>query len=252
MASTPYDDSFFAGQSEGSRQAASEFLPIVLSLVSPQSVLDVGCGVGAWLAVAADNGVADILGVDGPYVNPEMLQIPRERFRAQDLAAKFDLGRRFDLAITLEVAEHISPSAAGMFVDNLVRHAPVVMFSAAIPGQGGTFHVNEQWPDYWAERFDKRNYVHIDCLRDRVWGNSRIPVCYRQNAFLYVEREFLASHSCLLAESRRPQPMPVSVVHPELFTEVLSRPLTTRRIVKDMPSAFLLTLSTKLGKLVRR
>ena len=90
--------------------SAGAMLPMVLDLVAPTSILDVGCGTGAWLRVASELRVEDIFGVDG---GTGELVIPEDRFRRVDLEHRLDLGRRFDLAICMEVAEHLSPSRAG-------------------------------------------------------------------------------------------------------------------------------------------
>ena len=127
-----------------------------------KSVLDLGCGQGVWLASWVRLGAKDVQGIDGPYVDQERLHIPKERFQGRDLARPVDLGRHFDLVQSLEVAEHLPQSAAEQFVDSLVRHGPLVLFSAATPGQGGENHINEQPWEYWREKFAARGYEVFD------------------------------------------------------------------------------------------
>src|SRR5215471_5102300 len=105
-------------------------LEMLFKLYQPQSVLDVGCGLGIWLKTASELGVPDVRGVEGAWVDPTLLEVPAERVQIRDLEKGFDLNRKFDLVICLEVAEHLSPGAAESFVGSLVRHAPVVVFSA--------------------------------------------------------------------------------------------------------------------------
>lgn len=141
---TVYDERFFEELREGARSSARAVVPLVMRMLAPASVVDVGCGLGTWLAVFAENGISDFLGIDGSYVDPLRLEIPRGRFLPHDLSTPLRLDRRFDLAVSLEVAEHLPGSAAETCVGSLAELAPLVLFSAAIPFQGGTNHVNEQ------------------------------------------------------------------------------------------------------------
>jgi SAM-dependent methyltransferase len=186
---TPYSSEFFAEQQGGSIASAESVVPHVLSLFRISSVLDVGCGVGGWLEVFARNGVVDYLGVDGGYIPLEMLKIPVDRFRALDVCNLPDFGRRFDLVCSLEVAEHLPEAAAARFIAGLVKAAPLVLFSAAIPHQGGTAHINEQWQAYWAARFAEHGYLAVDCIRPLIYGRSEIEWWYRQNILIFCPRE---------------------------------------------------------------
>lgn len=102
------------------------------------------------------------------------LEIPEERFLSFELNNPFRIDRQFDLVISLEVAEHLPKECAATFVDSLTRLGPVILFSAAIPFQGGTDHINEQWLDYWAKYFQEKGYVAIDCIRKRIWQNDKV------------------------------------------------------------------------------
>ncbi len=166
MVQTIYNDSFYNSQCEGSRQSASVVVPILCALLSPKSVVDVGCGVGTWLSAFREHGVTDILRIDGDYVDRQRLLIPKDVFMGVDLANAFasvSLPEK-DLAICLEVAEHIPKENADQLLKLLTSLAPVVCFSAAIPGQGGANHVNEQWPDYWSAKFADRGFCRFDVI----------------------------------------------------------------------------------------
>jgi SAM-dependent methyltransferase len=156
-------------------------------------VLDVGCGVGGWVATWLGSG-ADAIGVDGDYVPRDQLCIPDDRFISHDLSTPLDLGRRFDLVTCLEVAEHLPPEAAATIVDSLCRHADVIVFSAAIPGQGGTGHINERWPSFWAELFATHGYRPHDLLRSRLWWDTRCEWWYRQNVLVFAADEVAHKH----------------------------------------------------------
>ncbi|HEY6888080.1 MAG TPA: class I SAM-dependent methyltransferase [Solirubrobacter sp.] len=173
--------------SAASAASAEVVLPRVFALSRPGSVVDVGCLFGAWAATASALGVSDVLGIDGDYVDPAQLLLPERRFLAHDLAAPLRLERRFDLAISLEVAHYLPARRAGEFVADLCRLAPLVLFSAAIPHQGGHGHVNEQWPAYWAERFVKCGYTAVDCVRDDVWDDPDVAPWDAQNTLLFAD-----------------------------------------------------------------
>jgi len=214
---TEYTQRFYDGQKSGSLRSAQEVVPIILDLLPCKSVVDLGCGVGTWLSVFRELGIEDILGIDGDYVNREMLFIPANCFMSHNLGSALHLDRTFGLAMSLEVAEHIPESYSELFVQNLVRLAPVVLFSAAIPLQGGTFHVNEQWPDYWVRRFNKYGYVAIDCLRDRLWNNSSIQPYYSQNIVVFVDKNKLDDYAKLKKEFKAPGSTVISKVHPGVW-----------------------------------
>jgi SAM-dependent methyltransferase len=132
-----YGPAFFDAHRDGARHSARAIVPLVLRLVRAGSVIDVGCGQGTWLAVFAEHGAADVTGVDGDSVDRDRLEIPADRFRGHDLARPLSVGRTFDLAVSLEVAEHLPAASADDFVASLAHLAPVVLFSAAAPYQGG-------------------------------------------------------------------------------------------------------------------
>lgn len=147
------------------------------------------------------------------------LEIPAERFQAADLERPLSLNRRFDLVVSLEVAEHLAAECADNFVESLTRLGPAVLFSAAIPYQGGACHVNEQWPSYWVKRFQGRGYEPVDCLRRRVWQDRRVEWWYAQNTLLYAERGYLDRHPLLNREYEFAGGTALPLVHPKRFLE---------------------------------
>ena len=209
-----YDGRFYVEQSAGSRRSAAAIAPLIFRMLNPRSIVDIGCGVGTWLAEFAALGVSDYLGIDGTYVPTGQLQIPPEKFLSTDLTKPHDLHRTYDLAMSLEVAEHLPADRAESFVAFLTAAAPVVLFSAAVPGQGGTGHVNEQWPQYWRKLFRRRGYVPVDSIRPLIWGNSEIDWWYQQNIFLYCERDVFAARSGFAPV---PETRSLDIVHPALY-----------------------------------
>lgn len=171
-------------------RSAEAVLPLLFELlgedVTVRSAVDVGCGIGTWLAVSGNLGVRELLGLDGDHVDREALVMDVDRFVACDLTQPQDLGRRFDLAFCLEVGEHLPPEAADGLVELLTALSDRVLFSAALPGQGGQQHLNEQWPAYWAEKFREKGYRCHDTLRQRIWENDQVEWWYRQNLLLFL------------------------------------------------------------------
>ena len=188
-----YDDSFFQWVDLSALRSAERVVPIVHGIVSPKSVLDVGCGRGAWLTVwRAQNGVERVLGVDG--VSPEQLSATpaRDFIRNANLEAGFSVGERFDLVQCLEVAEHLSARAAPLLVKSLTLHSDVIVFSAARPGDGGEHHVNEQEPEYWRDLFEAHGLRLYDTVRRRIAGDATIDPWYRYNTFIFTKPEIAA------------------------------------------------------------
>lgn len=221
MSTAHYTKSFYEELRAGAQRSADVIVPMILQLLPARSVVDVGCGDGTWIATFQRHGVPDVVGIDGDYVDTELLQIPRELFQALDLTKPFELGRTFDLAVSLEVAEHLPAESAAVFVKCLTRLSSLVLFSAAIPFQGGTHHVNEQWPDRWAALFEKHDYAPIDFIRRRVWQNDQVEWWYAQNTLLYAKASLLESNAELKAEFERTNRNQLCLVHPKRYLEAL-------------------------------
>jgi hypothetical protein len=163
--------------------------------------------------------------VDGDYVAMDELLIRGDQFTAADLEAGLDLGRGFDLVISLEVAEHLSSEAADGFVASLVRHSTCILFSAAVPHQGGFSHVNEQWQSFWAEKFARHRFRPWD-FRGMLWGDAQIEPWYVQNMLLYIQ-EGLESKFPALADLK--VGMPRDVVHPAHYLKTVSEKQAVER-----------------------
>lgn len=212
-----YNKEFYEDQQGGSYTSAKEILPMVFNLTHPKSIVDVGCGVGTWLNACQELGVDDVLGLDGPYVSEEMLKIPVAKFKKTDLSKPVSISRKFDLAMSLEVAEHLSEVDAETFVESLVTLSSFVLFSAAIPLQGGHNHINEQWQSYWADKFFARGYVAIDCIRPVVWNTDSVEWWYAQNMLLFVKKDLLDVRTDLLELSQSTHVSQLNLIHPKNY-----------------------------------
>jgi hypothetical protein len=167
----------------------------------------VGCGIGTWLVASLDAGVTDIYGIDGVQIALDKLLFPRHLFSVVDLNRPFRLGRRFDLVLCLEVAEHLSPTSAEALIDSLTVHGDTILFSAACPNQPGQNHFNCQWPSYWQKLFNLQGYACDDSIKWQMWPDARIEPWYRQNIF------FAARSPGIAGKEQRI----VSVVHPDMM-----------------------------------
>ena len=181
-----YTNSFFESHSDGSESSARVILPILCERIQFQNVVDVGCGIGNWLSVFVEKGISDVVGVDGSYVDRQMLRIESRCFVEHDLTLPLHLERRFELAMCMEVAEHLPEASANTLVESLVGLSDQILFSAAIPGQPGTGHINPQWQSYWIGKFEALGYRCVDCIRPKVWHNPKVEYWYAQNSFLFV------------------------------------------------------------------
>lgn len=208
-----YTPDFYAWQMQRSLDSARVILPLLLAHVAPRSVVDVGCGVGPWLKACAELGIDDHLGLDGDYINPSQLMIPAGNFTARDLNQPIRLDRRFDLCLSLEVGEHLPADRAAAYVQDLTRLADVVLFSAAIPYQGGTAHVNEQWPEYWAILFARCGFTAIDVIRPQVEADTRVCAWYRQNTLVFAAPAALDRFPASALAAGRP----LTRIDPEIY-----------------------------------
>ena len=253
-----YSESFYAQQRDGSAASARVVVPILRELFNPRSVVDVGCGVGGWLAEFRREGVEDVVGLDGAWLNSSQLRIQEQAFRAIDVSRPIELGRGFDLCLCLEVAEHVAEKHAQQLVDSLVSLAPLVVFSAAIPLQTGTHHVNEQWPHYWASRFEERGYVVLDCVRPRIWEESAVQWWYAQNMLVFARNDVLQQRPDLGDLAAHTHRNMLNLVHPRMLAMVAASGAATpstrsrRAHLTSLLRSIRECLSTQVTRLLRR
>jgi SAM-dependent methyltransferase len=221
-------------------------VPLILQLVSPQNIIDVGCGNGKWLSAFQESEIDDYIGVDGEWADREKLLIPAEKFMAANLQQPLSINRQFDLAISLEVAEHLSPASAETFIDSLTALSPVICFSAAIPFQGGYKHINERWPEYWADLFAQRGYIVVDALRSQIWHNPSVYFWYKQNILFFVQEDQIQQYPALLKSVDTTRPDQLTRIHPALYLrnahEAVNpdlRNLTTMKIIAGLRAKFM-------------
>ena len=224
MAVTPYDEAFYAEQVDGSLRSARAYLGHLFALWRPESAIDVGCGRGAWLAACGECGVKRLTGLDGAWVSPEMMLDSNIDFRPSNLREEIPAGERHDLAISLEVAEHLPAESSDGFVSTLVAHADAILFGAAYLGQPGRDHVNTRPHSFWADKFLAQGYHLFDFFRPTFWSDNDVDPWYRQNTFIYV-RPSHPLHAALIAAGQAPlqDARFVDCIHPWLYGGMLEQ-----------------------------
>lgn len=216
-----YNDQFYNDQASRSYSSAVSYVDHLCKYFKPFSVVDVGCGRGSWLNAFGEKGVNTLTGLDGSWNSQEKMLSQKINFQAIDLAfPSMSSEIRYDLAVSLEVAEHLPKTSADQFVSFLTQMSDVILFSAAFTNQGGDNHINEQPHSYWAHKFLKLNYIPYDLFRPFFWDNSSIDFCYRQNVFLYVSSVSKLNNS-LAAEGVSPLDNIgfMDCVHPCLYAQ---------------------------------
>jgi len=237
MSTHTYDSEFFDYIELGSRRSAEVVTQILLNYLSIRSVLDVGCGRGTWLDVWQQQGLDDVFGIDGDYLEMGQLKIDPQRFKPHNLAAPVNLNRQFDLVQSLEVAEHIPAQYANTFVKNLIAHSDMILFSAAPPGQGGEFHVNEQDYTHWRNAFAQYGYQLVDFMRPQLIGQTQVEPWYRYNTLLFVRSTAIAN---------LPAPLGAALYDPQKpVKDYAPAPWRLRRaILRRLPQGFVSWLAT--------
>ncbi|MBV1879122.1 MAG: class I SAM-dependent methyltransferase [Pseudomonadales bacterium] len=215
---TEYTEAFYKNRASRTRLSADKILQIVFAAITAKSVLDLGCATGIWLAACKRNGSTMVVGVDGRWVDRKLLEIAEAEFREHDLGlAAYAPAKKYDLALCIEVAEHLSASMGDQLIASLTLASDRVLFSAAICEQGGTGHINEQPQHYWAGRFAQQGFVPVDLLRPLLWDDDTVNVIYKQNMLLYVKEA--AVKALGVSDLVVTSPMELDRVHPDLYAE---------------------------------
>lgn len=240
MTATLYDEAFYAEQVDGSLRSARAYLAHLFALWRPDSVIDVGCGRGAWLAACGEHGAGRLVGLDGAWNSQDRMLAPTIEFRQADLQEERAADVRYDLAMSLEVAEHLPPESSDGFVRTLVAHAGAIVFSAAYVSQPGRGHINTRPHSFWANSFLSHGYRLFDFFRPRFWSDNDIEPWYRQNAFLYVRPEH-PLHAALTGAGHAPLPDArfVDCIHPWMYFGMLEQfaALQQRTQLSQRPAA---------------
>ncbi len=216
-----YDEEFYANRRNQVEPSAEAIMGHVLSLCHIESIVDFGCGTGTWMNAAQSHGAKRVLGIEGDWLKEEYLDRPGLEVHRHDLTEPLNIDRKFDLAISLEVGEHLPEERAQSFVEDICRTSTKVLFGAAIPEQGGVGHINEQWQSYWARLFSELDYKAFDVIRPKIWSNSNIPLWYKQNTILYLHKDELKNKEQFSISLQEVSPVDLDIVHPDLYNKHL-------------------------------
>jgi len=229
-------------------ESARRVLPPLLDRFGARSLIEIGCGQGHWSLAASCHGISDLLAIDGPWNDRQALLIAPQAYRAAQLEQPLELGRRFDIAVCLEVAEHVAPFGANMLVRSLIDASDVVLFGAAIPLQGGHGHINEQWPSYWRRLFAVHGYQPFDLVRPAHWNDREIHYWYRQNCFVYVNHRNAKAMEAAGEPLRGEALALMDAVHPEKFEDIAAyRAIAGKRLLRALPAWLARRLRDKLA-----
>jgi hypothetical protein len=190
MKLSKYTSNFYESVADRADVASEAIFSIFFRAIKVASIKDIGCGNGIWLRQTLEIGsVKNRIGYDlpsalesaAPFSNKDIV------FNEINLESKNYDFMSTDLALCLEVAEHVSSESAVRLIESICRSSKYVIFSAATPGQGGYNHINERSFNYWVSLFEANGFVGFDVFREKIQQDHRIPFFYRNNVFLFIE-----------------------------------------------------------------
>ena len=207
-----YDNAFFGDAYDSSFRSAVAMLGSLNQALEFKTVVDIGAGVGAWSRAAIELN-KEVLSIDGNWVQEIPGKFELLKYSFQNLNEPINTDSIYDLAICLEVAEHLSPVRSEGLISDLCGLAPVVMFGAALPRQGGAGHINCRPHSFWINLFAENNYKAIDFFRPQFWYDGQVGPWYSQNTYLFVKNERASEFSNFHTPSL------VDVYHPKVVLD---------------------------------
>lgn len=221
-----YTQKFYDKYFEGSYSSAKEVINFISTFTQPKTIIDFGCGAGTWLMASKEILSSKILGIDQHKYSDIRMLIEEEEYISLDLTNPIQIEQKFDLAISVEVAEHLDEKYADVFVETLCNHSDTILFSAAVPLQGGRNHINERPCTYWAQKFAQKGFDLIDCIRPSIWDNNNVEAWYKNNIVLYVNRERNMLTNVPIKSN------PIDIIHPKLLERIVEE--TIRKIKNEL------------------
>lgn len=225
--------------------AAQKIAPIISESIGiPKSIVDLGGGAGAFLKAFKELGTKEVVCIDHPSIKTEDLLINQDEFIPCNLNKQLPSPIKSELAISTEFAEHVSQARSKSIVDFLTNCSDIILFSSAIPGQGGIEHINEQRPSFWRNLFQARGYEQVDNIRQKIIFDRSIPFWFRQNLFLYVNQKLLEQGKLNIPVQSQFIPPEFEIVH----SRILERPLTLRELLKELIPTFTRSVKSRFSQ----
>lgn len=210
-----YSDTYFDKHEMAARNSARQVVPFVMSVLRPTSIADVGCGSGQWTKEFISNGVRKAYAFDAfasPCWGVTANSVEFQKIDLENRVADFP---DVELVCWLEVAEHLSESSCSRILSDIVERTDAILFSCALPGQGGTGHISERRLSDWVSDFEEVGFCCEDILRPRFWNDEDISWWYRQNTVIFVKENSVASNAIL--KFQLPTFRGMDLIHPDLF-----------------------------------
>ncbi len=171
-----YNKDFFLSNQKEGLKIAEWFISLLQDIFEFQSLIDLGCATGHYLFYALKEGVSDVLGVEGSPAAFSNLLVDKKYIIQHDLRKPLNLNRKYDIALSIEVAEHIDKKYSDVYLKSMCDCSDLIIFTAATPNQGGKCHVNEQPHKWWIEKFKKHSFRFdkkmTDLLRRKIKENA--------------------------------------------------------------------------------
>ena len=217
----------------------------------PRSMIDLGGNTGAWCQAFKNAGAQKVLCIDHPRTRQEKLLVDDSEFLACDLSTTLPAPIPCDLAVSLEVLEHVPEPAGEAAVDFLTQSAPMVLFSAAVPGQPGWEHINCKPHAYWKSLFQQRGFERLDIIRPRIIEDATMPFWYRQNLFLFANAAGLGRVRVRQIPFEN-IPDDFELVHTRLLEEYRKRENTTLgKVFRQLWSSLARSVGYRTGRMKR-
>ena len=207
---------------QNNQYSACKYLKVVKQVIKINSIIDFGAGTGAWLHAAKSLGIDKLFGIEKHY----QIDIKGAKILKQNVFDKVDF--RADIAVSVEVGEHILPEKSSTFIDVITSSSDIVIFGAANTHQSGDAHINCREVGFWKNLFKNRGFKLVDLFRQQFWNCRKINKAYVQNIFLYVKRESKYSSafsSIPLLDIPHPE-----IINPHQINKYRSHPILFRNI----------------------